>query len=89
MGYFVLFLILNRWRRLTLAACNQLAQSVLKIGFALAKKGTIWGGGRVSAWSGVHMAAALIGCTKALVGTGWTISHLVSTTGSGSTPLPL
>ena len=26
------------WRRLTLAACYQLAQSVLKIGFALAKK---------------------------------------------------
>ena len=26
------------WRRLSLAACYQLAQSVLKIGFALAKK---------------------------------------------------
>ena len=26
------------WRRLTLAACYQLAQSVLKIGFVLAKK---------------------------------------------------
>ena len=26
------------WPRLTLAACYQLAQSVLKIGFALAKK---------------------------------------------------
>ena len=26
------------WRRLTLAACYQLAQSVLMIGFALAKK---------------------------------------------------
>ena len=26
------------WRLLTLAACYQLAQSVLKIGFALAKK---------------------------------------------------
>ena len=26
------------WRRLTLAACYQLAQSILKIGFALAKK---------------------------------------------------
>ena len=27
----------------------------------------------------VHMAAALASCKKALVGTGWTISHLVST----------
>jgi len=27
----------------------------------------------------VHVAAALAGCRKALVGTGWTISHLVST----------
>ena len=26
------------WRRLTLAACYQLLQSILKIGFALAKK---------------------------------------------------
>ena len=26
------------WRRLTLAACYQLAQSVLKLGFVLAKK---------------------------------------------------
>ena len=26
------------WRRLTLATCHQLAQSVLKIGFVLAKK---------------------------------------------------
>ena len=38
MGYFVLFLILNRWRRLTLVTCNQLALSILKIGFVLAKK---------------------------------------------------
>ena len=37
------------------------------------------GDGRVSAWGAVHMAAALAGCRKALVGTGWTISHLVST----------
>ena len=31
------------WRHLTLAACYQLAQSVLKIGFALAKKGEVGG----------------------------------------------
>ena len=48
------------WRRLTLAACYQLAQSVLKIGFALAKKADRgrWVG---SPWSAVHMAAALAG----------------------------
>ena len=67
------------WRRLTLAACYQLAQSVLKIGFVLAKKGGIGGGGRISARGAVHMAAALAGCSIALVSTGWTISHLVST----------
>ena len=33
----------------TLAACYQLAQSVLKIGFAIANKGGIGGGGWVSA----------------------------------------
>ena len=37
------------------------------------------GDGRVSARGAVHMVAALAGCRKALVGTGWTISHLVST----------
>ena len=38
-------------------------------------------GGQVSARGAVHMAAALAGCRKALVGTGWTISHLVDTNG--------
>ena len=42
-------------RHATLAACYQLAQSILKIGFALAKK--IGGGGQVSAQGAVHMAA--------------------------------
>ena len=66
----------------TLAASYQLAQSVLKIGFALAsKKGGIGGGGRVSARSAVHMAAALAGCRKALVGTGLAISLLFDTNG--------
>ena len=47
------------WHCLTLAACYQLAQSVLKIGFALAKKAGwgSWGSPR----SAVHMAAALAG----------------------------
>ena len=45
-----------------------MAQSVLKIGFALAKK--VGWGGRVSAQDAMHMAAALAGCRKALVGTG-------------------
>ena len=47
--------------------------------FCASKKGRIGGGGQVSAQGAVHMAAALAGCRKALVGTGWTISHLVST----------
>ena len=46
--------------------------------FCASKKGGIGGGGRVSAWSAVHMAAALAGCRKALVGTGWIISLLVN-----------
>ena len=45
--------------------------------FCASKKGGIGGGGRVSARGAVHIAAALAGCRKALVGTGWTISHLV------------
>ena len=49
-------------RHETLAACYQLAQSVLKIG-------GIGGGRRVSARGAVHMAAALAVCRKALVGT--------------------
>ena len=62
------------WHHLTLAACCQLAQLVLKIGFAIAKKVHGIGGGR-QAYSthGVHMAAAFGLCRTALVGTGWTI----------------
>ena len=57
-----------------------LAQSVLKIGFVLAKRRDrgLGGGGQVSARGAVHMAAALAGCRKALVSTGCTISHHVS-----------
>ena len=33
------------------------------------QKSRIGGGGRVSAWGVMHMAAALAGCRKALVGT--------------------
>ena len=47
--------------------------------FCASKKGGIEGGGQVSARGSVHMAAALADHRKALVGTGWTISHLVST----------
>ena len=63
-------------RHATLTACYQLAQFVLKIGFALAKKGGIGGGGWVSALGAMHMAAALAGCRKALVSTGLAISLL-------------
>ena len=47
--------------------------------FCTSKKGGIGGGRRVSAWGAVHMVAALASCRKALVSTGWTISHLVGT----------
>ena len=42
--------------------------------FCASKKGEIGKGGRVSAQGAVHMAVALPGCRKTLVGTGWTIS---------------
>ena len=66
----------------TLAACLEVGAGR----FALAKKGAIGEGGRVSARGAMHMAATLAGYRRALVGTGWTISHLVSTS---TTPLPL
>ena len=54
--------------------------------FCASKKGGIGGGGRVSAWGAVHMAAALAGCRKALVGTGLAIS---TQTGVDKAPLPV
>ena len=67
-------------RHATLAARYQLAQSVLKIGFALAKRQDRgrWVG---SPRGAVHMAAALADQRRALVGSGWTISCLVNTNG--------
>ena len=47
--------------------------------FCASKKGGIGGGGQVSAQGAVHMAAALAGCRKALVGTGLGISLLFDT----------
>ena len=45
------FVLLNRliindafWHHLTLAACYRLAESILKIGFVLAKKNGMWAG---------------------------------------------
>ena len=49
--------------------------------FYASKRGEIGGGGWVSARGAVHMAAALAGCRKALVGTGWAISLLFDTNG--------
>ena len=49
--------------------------------FYASKKGGIGGGGRVSAWGAMHMAAAMTGCRKALVGTGLGISLLFDTSG--------
>ena len=76
------------WRHLTLAVCYQLAQSILKISFAVSKR---WdrGGGWVSAQSAIHVVAALAGSRKALFGAGWTISHLVSTKRLRNHSLPL
>ena len=49
--------------------------------FCTSKKGGIGGGGQVSALGAVHIAAALAGCRKALVGTGLSISLLFDTNG--------
>ena len=49
--------------------------------FYASKKGGIGRSGRVSARGPVHMAAALAGCRKALVGTGLSISLLFDTNG--------
>ena len=59
-------------RHATLAACYQLAQSVYENRFYVSTKG---GGGRVSAWGAMLMAGTLAGYKKALVCTGWAISH--------------
>ena len=49
--------------------------------FCTSKKGGIGGDGWVSVRGAVHMAAALAGCRKALVGTGLSISFLFDTNG--------
>ena len=41
--------------------------------FCASKKGGIGGGGQVSAWDTVHMAAALAGCRKA-----WGAVHMAA-----------
>ena len=57
-----------------------MVQSVLKIDFVLTKnKVGVGGGRRVSAQDAICVGVALAGCRMALVGIGWTISHLVST----------
>ena len=75
-------------RHATLVACYQLAQSVLKTGFVLAKK---WDRGR---WVGIVMTCrahggCLAGYRKALVSIGWAISLLLNTNGHRKAPLPL
>ena len=47
--------------------------------FCASKMGGIGEGGQAYSRHAVHMEAVLAGCRKALVGTGWTISQLVST----------
>ena len=56
-------------------------QFVLKIGFALARKGGIGEGGWAYSRHAMHMAAVLAGCRMALVSTSWTTSHPVGTNG--------
>ena len=60
------------------------------MGFVLAKGG-IGEGGQAYSRHAVHMAAALSGYMyiSTLVGTGWTISHLVSTNGHRNHSPPL
>ena len=56
--------------------------------FCASKKGGIGGGGQVSARGAMHMAAALAGCRKALVGTGLAISLPLIQMGVDKAPLP-
>ena len=58
-------------------------------GFCASKKGGIGGGGWAYSRHAVHMAVALAGCRMALVGTGWTLSHLVSTNWHRNNSSPL
>ena len=46
-------------------------------------------GGLISVRGAVRMVAALAGCRTALLSTGWTISHLVSTNGHTCHSSPL
>ena len=57
--------------------------------FCASKKGGIGGGGWVSAWGAVHMAAALASCRKALVSTGLAIYLLFDTNGRTLSPRAL
>ena len=49
--------------------------------FCTSKNVGIGRGGWVSAWGAMHMAAALAGCRKTLVGTGLGVSLLFDTNG--------
>ena len=72
-----------------IAACHQLVQSVLKIGFMLEKKRGIGGGGRISAWGAMHMAATLAGYRTALLALAGPFFILLAQMGLATTPLPL
>ena len=75
----VLFLvILFGQQALTLPACSYVLM-IHVIRFWTNKKSEIEGGGWAKSWCAVHMAAVLVGCRKALVGTGWAVSLLFST----------
>ena len=57
--------------------------------FCTIKKGGIGGGGWTYSIHAMHMVAAIAGYRTVLVGTGWTISHLVSTNGHRNHSSPL
>ena len=69
------------WRRQILAACYQLAQSVLKIGSALAERVGQEEVDGCTALADSAMAAVAAACRKALVNAGWAIVLLSCTNG--------
>ena len=57
--------------------------------FCASKMGGIVEGGLAYSRNAVHMEAVMAGCRKAMIGTGWIISQLVSTNGHRNHSSPL
>ena len=75
------------WRRLTLAACYQLAQSILKIGFV--QKGGIGGGGWVHREVPCTWQLPWLAREEPWSAVAGPFLALLAQTGSGTTPLAL